>query len=305
MQGNGFTFVRRRLYRSKYLYAMVLLPLIYFVVFKYLPMYGIVIAFKDYKVYDGIIGSKWVGLHHFKQFFADPYFWVLLKNTFLLGFYLLVFGFPAPIIFALLVNEIRKRWFKKAVQSISYLPHFISMVVIVSMLVTFLKTDGLINTITGLFGIEPISYLLHKEWFRTVFVVSDIWQTIGWSSIIYLAALSNVDPEQIEASVIDGATRWHQMIYVTLPAISTTIVIMFILNIGNILDISFEKVLLLQNSSIYETADVISTYVFRKGLEGFQYSFATAVGLFNSAVNLVFLVAANRISKKVGGASLW
>jgi putative aldouronate transport system permease protein len=273
--------------------------------FKYGPMYGVIIAFKDFKVYDGILGSEWVGLKHFKQFLSDPNFWVLVKNTMLLGMYVLLFGFPAPILFALLVNEIRQKWFKKTVQTISYLPHFISMVVVVSMIVTFVKEDGLINQITGLFGAKPISFLLHAEWFRTVFVTSEIWQTIGWSSIIYLAALSSVNPEEIEAAVIDGANRLQQMRYVTLPAIASTIIIMFIMNVGAVLDVSFEKVLLLQNSSIYETADVISTYVFRKGLEGFQYSFATAVGLFNSVVNLMFLVAANQLARKFGNSSLW
>ncbi|MBD2847426.1 sugar ABC transporter permease [Paenibacillus sp. IB182496] len=298
-------YIARNLKRSKYLYAMMLLPFVYLIVFKYLPMYGLIIAFKDFKIYDGMLGSDWVGFKHFQKFFMDENFVMLLKNTFLLGFYLLLFGFPIPILFALLINEIRKKWFKKTVQSLSYLPHFISMVVVVSMVVTFVKVDGLINGITGIFGFAPISYLLQEEWFRTIFVTSEIWQTLGWSSIIYLAAISGVDPEQIEAAVIDGANRWHQVIHVTLPAIASTIVIMFILNIGNILDLSFEKVLLLQNPQIYETADVISTYVFRKGLEGFQYSYATAVGFFNSIINLCFLVAANQLSKRFGGSSIW
>lgn len=304
-EANRWMQARKGMARSKYLYLMMLLPIAYFILFKYGPMYGIVIAFKDFKVYDGIWGSDWVGLKYFKQFLQDPNFWVLVKNTVVLGFYLLIFGFPAPILFALLVNEIRQKWYKKTVQTISYLPHFISMVVVVSMIVTFVKEDGLVNQITGLFGFKPVSFLLHADWFRTVFVTSEIWQTIGWSSIIYLAALSNVNPEEIEASVIDGANRFAQMRYVTLPAIAPTILIMFILNIGSVLDVSFEKVLLLQNPSIYETADVISTYVFRKGLEGFQYSYATAVGLFNSVVNLMFLVAANQLARKFGSTSLW
>lgn len=296
---------RKNMYRSRYLYLMMALPIVYFVVFKYIPMYGVLIAFKNFKIYNGILGSDWVGLRYFYEFFSDSYARVIIRNTLLLGFWLMVFAFPAPIIFALMVNELRQKFFKKMVQSISYLPYFISMVVLVSMMVTFLSVDGLINTITGFFGAEPVSFLLKKEWFRTVFVISDIWQTLGWSSIIYLAALSGVDPEQIEASVIDGAGRWKQLIHVTIPAISPTIVIMFILNMGNIMDISFEKVLLMQNSATYETADVISTYVFRRGLEGFEYSYATAVGLFNSVLNLVFLVTTNYFSKKVGGSGLW
>ncbi|THF77760.1 ABC transporter permease [Cohnella fermenti] len=305
MESSRWMQARRNIIRGKYLYLMLALPVVYFALFKYGPMYGVVIAFKDFKVYDGIMGSDWVGLKYFKRFLSDPNFWTLVKNTIVLGLYMLIFGFPAPILFALLVNEIRQKWYKKTVQSISYLPHFISMVVVVSMVVTFTKEDGLINQITGLFGAEPISFLLHAEWFRTVFVASEIWQTIGWSSIIYLAALSGVNPEETEAAVIDGANRLQQMRYVVLPAITPTIVIMFIMNIGSILDVSFEKVLLLQNPSIYETADVISTYVFRKGLEGFQYSFATAVGLFNSIVNLMFLVAANQLARKFGNSSLW
>jgi putative aldouronate transport system permease protein len=300
-----FTHFKKNIFRSRYLYLMMFLPLVYFVLFKYIPMYGLLIAFKNFKIYDGILGSQWVGLKYFTDFFTDPYSLVIIKNTILLGFWLMVFAFPAPIIFALLVNEIRRRYFKKMVQSISYLPYFLSMVVLVSMMATFLSVDGLINTITGVFGVEPVSYLLKKEWFRTLFVISDIWQTLGWSSIIYLAALSGVDPEQIEASVIDGAGRFKQLMHITLPAITPTIIIMFILNMGNIMDISFEKVLLMQNSATYETADVISTYVFRRGLEGFEYSYATAVGLFNSVLNLVFLLGANSISKRLGGTSLW
>jgi len=294
-----------RFRRSKYLYLMLLLPAIYFLLFKYTPMYGIVIAFKNYRIYDGILGSEWVGFRYFLQFFADPSFWPLLKNTLLLGFFTLLIGFPSPILFALLINEIRLKWYQRSVQVVSYLPHFISMVVVVSMVVTFVREDGLINQITGLFGAKPVSFLLHQEWFRTVFVASEVWQTVGWSSIIYLAALSNVNPEEIEASLIDGANRWKQILHITLPAISPTIFIMLILNIGSILDVSFEKVLLLQNPSIYDTADVISTYVYRKGLQGFQYSYATAVGLFNATINLLFLISANRLARKFGNTSLW
>lgn len=297
--------VRARLYRSRYLYLMLLLPVIYYALFHYRPMYGILIAFQNFRVARGIWGSDWVGLLHFRRFLTDPYFWQLVRNTFLISFYGLLWGFPAPIILAIMLNELKQRHFKRFVQSVSYLPHFISVVVLSGMVVRFVAFDGLVNQIFGIFGVPPRQFLMFPQYFRTIFISSGIWSSVGWGSIIYLAALSGVNPELYEAASIDGAGRFRKMISVTLPSIAPTISIMLILNLGRILSVGHERILLLYNGAIFETADVISTFVFRRGIMGNDFSFATAIGLFESVIGLVFIIAANKISNKISETGLW
>ncbi|MEI7027079.1 ABC transporter permease [Paenibacillus sp. y28] len=291
--------------RSKFLYAIFFIPFCYYALFHYWPMYGILIAFKDYNIVKGITGSPWVGLQHFEKFMQDAYFWKLVRNTLLINVYGLFWAFPAPIILALLLNEVKHRVFKRVVQSISYLPHFISTVVVCGMIVNFLSTDGLVNQLLKWLGMEPIKFLMLPEWFRTIFIASDIWQNVGWGSIIYLAALTAVDAELYDAANMDGAGRWRQLWNVTLPGITPTISIMLILNLGRLMSIGFEKIILLYNGSTYETADVISTFVYRRGLLGSDFSYATAVELFQAVVGLVLLYSANRISKKISQTGLW
>ncbi|WP_238456084.1 ABC transporter permease [Lederbergia galactosidilytica] len=291
--------------RNKYIYIMALPVVIYYIIFHYGPMYGVQIAFKDFSLTEGIWGSQWIGFKHFLDFFKGFYFWRLIRNTFLINIYELLLAFPAPIILALLLNELRKMWFKRIVQTISYLPHFISVVVVVGMLVDFTTQDGLINQFLILFGIEPISFLQKPEWFRTLYIGSGIWQSIGWGSIIYLAAMSNINSELYEAAKIDGANRFKQALHVTIPGIAPIIIILLILQIGSMMSVGFEKIILMYNPLTYDTADVISTYVYRKGILEANFSFSAAVGLFNAVINLTLLVLANRISAKVSETSLW
>ncbi len=287
------------------MYMIFFVPFCYYVIFHYWPMYGISIAFKDYNIVKGISGSPWVGLQHFEKFLKDPYFWKLVRNTLLINVYELIWAFPAPIVLALMLNEVKNQLFRRVVQSISYLPHFISTVVVCGMIVNFLSTDGLINQVVQWFGHEPVKFLMMPEWFRTIFVASGIWQNVGWGSIIYLAALTAVDVELYDAAKIDGANRWQQLLSITLPGIAPTISIMLILNLGRLMSIGFEKIILLYNGSTYETADVISTFVYRRGLLGSDFSYATAVELFQAAVGLVLLYGANRASKKISQTGLW
>ena len=295
----------REIIRCKYLYLIFLIPFSYYIVFQYWPMYGILISFQDYNVVKGISGSPWVGFKHFEKFLFDDYFWTLVRNTLLINIYNLLWGFPAPIILAILLNELRSERFKKVIQNISYLPHFISTVVVCGMLVNFLSSDGLVNQIVKFFGGESIQFLMYPQYFRTIYVASGIWQSVGWNSIIYLAALTGIDAEMFEAALIDGANRWHRIRYITLPSIAPTISIMLILNLGRLMNLGHEKILLLYNGSTYETADVISTYVYRRGLLGNDFSYATAVNLFQAVVGVILVSASNQISKKVGETSLW
>ncbi|MDF2935245.1 MAG: carbohydrate transporter rane protein 1, family [Paenibacillaceae bacterium] len=292
--------------KHKYLYLMIFPVLLYYVLFHYVPMYGAIIAFKNYQVAQGFADSAWVGFKHFQSFFDSYYFRRLITNTLLINLYQLIFSFPAPIIFALLINELTGKFFKKVVQTVTYLPHFISMVVICGMITQFLARDGVVTDVLVFFGLERTALLGVPEYFRTIYVASDIWQGIGWGSIIYLAALSGINPELYEASRIDGANKWKQTVHVTIPGITPIMIIMFILKIGHMLDVGFEKIILLYNPNTYITADVISTFVYRKGLGGsFEFSYATAVGLFQSAVNFLLLITANRISGRVSETSLW
>ncbi|MGG1639022.1 ABC transporter permease [Paenibacillus sp. NRS-1760] len=290
---------------NKYLYMMMIPVLAYYILFQYGPMYGAIIAFKEYSPIKGIVGSDWVGLAHFQSFFESYYFWRILKNTLLLSLYSLCFEFPAPIILALLINEVRNKRFKSIVQSVTYMPHFISLIVICGIIKDFTNSGGLINTFITYLGGDGQAMLQKPELFRSIYIISDIWQGMGWTSIIYLAALMNVDQEQFEAARIDGAGRLRQIWNVSLPGILPTIIIMLILRIGNLLSVGFEKIILLYNPAIYDTADVISSFVYRKGLLEFGWSYSAAVGLFNSVINLILLVLANRLSKKFSENSLW
>ncbi|MFD0713527.1 ABC transporter permease [Paenibacillus sp. GCM10027626] len=291
--------------RNKYVYVMLLPVVVYYLVFHYGPMYGIQIAFKEYSPGRGMWGSPWVGFRHFVDFFNGYYFMRVLRNTILLSVYSLIIGFPSSIILALLLNEVRNRIFKRTVQSITYLPHFISMVVVVGMMVDFLSSRGLINQIVEWFGGRPIGFLTDPAWFRTLYIASGVWQGIGWGSIIYLAAIANIDPTLYEASRVDGASRFKQMWHITLPGIMPTILILFILNMGSILAVDVDKILLLYNPLIYETSDVIGTYVYRKGILQASYSYSTAVGLINAIINFVFLIVTNRLSRRMTDTKLW
>ncbi|RKN74939.1 sugar ABC transporter permease [Paenibacillus ginsengarvi] len=298
--------LRKTIKRDKYLYLLILPVVAYYVVFHYVPMYGIIIAFKKFQPLKGILGSAWVGFRYFEDFFSAPYFWRLIKNTLLLSFYSLIWGFPAPILFALLLNEVRHKVFKKLVQTVSYLPHFISIVVIAGMVVSFTGLrEGIINHALVLLGFQPINFMAEPGWFRTIFVGSGIWQGFGWGSIIYLAAIAGIDPQLYEAAEMDGAGRWKRMWHITLPSLIPTIVIMFIMQMGSLMDIGVEKVLLLSNPLTYDTSDVISTFVYRRGVLSQDYSFATAVGLFNNVINLILLVSVNALSRRLSQSSLW
>jgi len=302
---NRFAYMRKRMGQSKYLYFLLLLPMIYFIIFKYVPIYGVLIAFKDFKIRQGIWGSSWVGFENFTDFFKDPNFFTVFKNTIILSLLQILICFPVPIIFALFVNENRNKAVKSLVERVSCFPHFISVVVVVSMLTTFVSKDGIINQLIVVLGGTAKSYMLDSKWFRPLYIITDIWQETGWSSIIYLAALSGVDLQLYEACDIDGGGRFTKLRNISLPAIAPTITIMFILRMGSIMAVSFEKVLLMQNPTIYNTADVISTYVYRRGLQGAQYSYATAVGVFESLIGIMFLLLSNAISRKISETSLF
>ena len=285
---------------------MLIPGLAYFVIFHYLPIYGVTIAFKDFNIRLGIMGSPWSGFNNFIRFFDYVYFWRLLKNTFLLNLYNLLWGFPLPIILAIFLNEVKNVLFKKFVQTVSYLPHFISSVAVVGMLYMILSpSTGFVNRIITAFGGESIYFVADKAWFRTLYIASGIWQHMGWGAIIYLAALAGVNDELYEAAAIDGANRVQRIFHVTLPCILPTIIIMLILNIGGMMSSSTEKVLLLYTPNTYEVSDVLGTYVYRMGLGLADYGFGTAAGLFNSVINLFFLVSANTISRKVTEQGLW
>ncbi|MFC5452716.1 ABC transporter permease [Paenibacillus aestuarii] len=305
MTQSTWSTIRSDLKRHWAVYVMALPVIAYYAIFHYGPMYGLQIAFKDFSPAKGIWGSSWVGFKHFESFFNGIYFWRLIKNTILINVYDLLFGFPAAIILALLLNEIRQSAFKRVVQTISYLPHFISIVIVAGMMVDFLSRSGLINQILGSFGVEPIDFLKEEGWFRFLFVSSGIWQGIGWGSIVYLAAMATIDPTLYEAARMDGANRFQQVLHITIPGIMPTIVILFILNMGNMLTVGSEKVLLLYNPLTYETSDVISTYVYRKGVLEASYSFTAAVGLFNSVISFILIVAANSFVKRISENKLW
>lgn len=300
-----WTKVKRDFKRNWTAYVFAIPVIAYYLVFHYKPMVGVVIAFKDFRPAIGIWESEWVGLQHFKDYLSSYYFWRLIKNTLRISLTNLIVGFPAPIIFALLVNEVRNNKFKKTIQTISYLPHFVSMVVICGLVKLFVGQGGLITQFFMLFGRPDEPMLADPNLFVPIYVISGVWASIGWGSILYLSALSGINEELYEAAEIDGANRWKQTIHVTLPGISTTIITKLLLDAGHMLSVGYEKIILLYNEKIYETADVISSFTYRRGLLDFQWSFSTAVGLFNSVINFILINVFNKISKKVTEVGLW
>ncbi|MFF5289584.1 ABC transporter permease [Paractinoplanes globisporus] len=288
------------------LYLLVIVPIAYFVIFKYIPMAFNVIAFKDYSPVLGPWGSQWVGLRNFQQLFSNPVFGTLLKNTFILAFYLVLASFPVPLILALALNEIRNGWFKRTVQLVTYAPYFISTVVVVSMTVLVLSPQvGIVNDGLGLFGIGPINFLGEPGFFRHIYVWTDVWQTAGYAAVIYLAALAGIDPALHESAKIDGASRLQRIRHVDLPGIMPTAMVMLILGVGNMMAIGFEKAYLLQNNLNLAQSEIIPTYVYKTGLINADFSMATAVGLFNSVVNLCLLLVVNFAAKRITGNGLW
>jgi len=288
------------------MYLFLLPAIIYFVIFKYGPLYGLQIAFKDFNGALGIWGSKWVGLKHFKNFFSSYYFWLLLRNTIILSVYSLVAGFPIPIILALMLNEVKNYKYKKFVQTVTYAPHFISTVVLVGTIVIILSPMyGLVNQILVFLGMEPQSFMTNQKLFRHIYVWSGVWQNMGWGSIIYIASLSSVDPQQYEAAIIDGASRLQRIWYINIPVLTPIMTILLILNAGSIMNVSFEKVLLMQNDLIMDVSDVISTYVYRRGLIRAEFSFSAAIGLFNNIANFILLMIVNGVVRKLGENSLF
>lgn len=296
----------KRLIKNRAMYLMILPGLIYFIIFKYIPMYGLTIAFQDYKPYLGMTGSPWVGFAHFERLFADPMFWTIFRNTLLLFVMNLVFYFPIPIILAVMLNEVRKEYFKKIVQTLIYVPHFMSWVIIVSITFVMLSMDrGIINELLVMMGFEKINFLLSNEWFRPMYILQVIWRDAGWGTIIYLAAMAAIDPGLYEAARIDGASRMRQIWHITLPSIRSVIVVLLILKIGHVLDLGFEHIYLLLNSMNREVAEIFDTYVYTAGLKQGQYSFSTAVGFFKSVIGLILVVFTNWLSKRVGEEGIY
>ncbi|HML45387.1 MAG TPA: ABC transporter permease subunit [Clostridia bacterium] len=297
---------KSRFVRQWQLYALLFLPLVYIVVFHYAPMGGAMIAFKDYSLRQGVWKSPWVGMKYFRSFFNTPDFMLLLRNTLALSLYGLFAGFPVPILLALAIHEIYKRFFKRFVQMVVYIPYFISTVVVVGILMNmFAMRTGLINNLRESVGLQSVNFMGELGLFRSFYVWSGVWQSAGYNAIVYLAALSATDNEQVEAAVIDGANRFQRMWHVDLPSIAPTVVILFILAVGNIMSIGFEKVFLMQNPTNLDHSEIISTFVYKKGLKSYQYSYSTAVGLFNSAINLMLISATNLISRRLTSTSLW
>lgn len=305
---NNMTFkikLWKDIQRNWSLYLMVIPVVVFYLIFHYAPMYGAIIAFKDFSPAKGIIASKWIGWENFISFFSSQYCFRIIKNTVTISLYSIVFGFPAPIIFALLMNELKNKLFTKTVQTITYLPHFISLVVICGLIKDFTAEKGIINDILQLFGGTPANMLNIPSMFPSIYVLSGIWQEVGWGSIIYLAALAGIDQELYEAAWLDGAGRWQQTLHITLPGIMPTIVTLLILRMGSVMNVGYEKIILLYNPMTYETADVISSFVYRAGLQELKYGYSTAVGLFNSVINFFFVFTANKISQKINSTSIW
>lgn len=295
----------KRMIDSRWLLLMFFLPLVYFVLFKYGAMSWLIIAFKKYSAVKGLLGSRWVGFKYFQQFLADPYFWKLVRNTLVLNLMLIVFSFPVPILLSLLINEHRVKHFRKAVQTISYLPYFVSTVAVCGLITTMLSSDGIITTLIRTVTGNSRAYLTDPHAFRWIYVISEIWQQAGWGSIIYLAALTGIDPGLYEAAQIDGASRWKQVIHISLPGIASIISIQLLLTIGRMLDIGYEKILLLYTGATYETADVVSTYLYRRSLLTADYSYGCAISLFQGILSLLLVTLANKAAKAIGETSLW
>ncbi|MBE5961157.1 MAG: sugar ABC transporter permease [Lachnospiraceae bacterium] len=303
------SLLRKNIKRDRYLLLMILPVIVYFIIFCYLPMTGLVMSFQKFVPGQGFMGlytGDFVGLKWFRQFFESPYFFRLIRNTFLLSFYSLIFGFPIPILFALCITQIKTKKIQRGAQIITYLPYFISTVVVVGMITNFLSpSNGIINQMLQFFGHEPINFMGEKQYFRAIYVISGSWQTFGFNSIIFVASIMGISPELYEAMKVDGGNKLQTIWHLVLPSIKPTIILLLIMSLGNLLNVGFEKVYLLYNSGIYETADVISTYVYRQGIESQNYSYATAVGLFNSLIGFVIVFAANRLSRKMTDTSVW
>ena len=292
--------------RDYQLYLLCLPALLYIIIFDYIPMYGIQLAFKDFTASKGIWGSPWVGFKHFERFFGSYQFITVLKNTIGVSIYELLVGFPIPIFLALLLNQARSQRFKKIVQTVTYAPHFISVVVLSSMLLIFLSPSvGVVNHVIAAVGGEKINFMARPDMWKSIFVWSGIWQNAGWGTVIYIAALSSISPELYEAAKMDGASKFQIIRHVDIPGISQTMVILFILSMGSIMNVGFQKAYLLQNPLNIDASEIISTYVYKMGLESNQFSYSTAIGLFNTMVNIILLISANRIAKKLSGSSLW
>ncbi|MNJ41161.1 putative multiple-sugar transport system permease YteP [compost metagenome] len=296
----------KRFKRDKWLYILLLPGLLYFLIFKYVPMWGVLLAFKNYQPFIGFWQSEWVGVEHFKVFFQNPDFFMLLRNTLVLSLYNLIFFFPAPIILALLLNEIRRAFFKRTIQTLIYVPHFISMVIVASLTYVFLTTEGgLVNELLNAFAGKKIDFLASPDWFRPLIILQTIWKECGWGTIIFLAALAGVDVEQYEAAIVDGASRWRQLWHITLPSIRSTIVILLILRMGTILDNGFEQIYLMMNALNRSVAEVFDTYVYLLGITQGAFSYSTAVGLFKSVIGVILVLGSNWLAKKFGEAGLY
>ncbi|MCU6708382.1 ABC transporter permease subunit [Paenibacillus sp. J5C_2022] len=307
-RSEGLRRIWRKVVWNWQLYVIISPVLAYFIIFEYIPMYGVQIAFKDFIANKGIWGSPWVGFKHLEMFFDSFYFERLLKNTIFISLYTLIISFPVPIVLALIIHELSGKTFKRFVQTVTYAPHFLSMVVLVGMMFIFLHPErGIVNHLIGLFGIGPIAYMEEPGWFKTLYVFSGVWQGMGFASIIYLAALAGVDPQLHEAAKVDGASRMRRIWHINIPGIMSTAVIILILSVGGLLSVGFEKIFLMQNENfiMLETSEVISTYVYKQGIQGAQYSFAAAVGLFNSVINFTLLVLVNAFARRVNETSLW
>lgn len=292
--------------RDYQLYLLITLPILYFIIFKYVPMYGAAIAFQDYSIFEGVSGSEWIGFENFRQLFAMSQFYVVVRNTLVLNFLDLVFSFPAPILLALLLNELRVVWFKKVSQTLLYLPHFISWIIIGGLVYQMFATKGgLVNNLIAALGFEPVPFLTDKYAWLLVYLGTGIWQSAGWGTIIYLAALTGINKELYEAAEVDGAGRLKKMWHITLPGIRSTIVVMLIMQLGKIMTIGFERPFVMGNAMVMDYAEVISTFVYKAGLQSAQFSLATAMGLFQALVGLVFVVMANTIAKKFGEQGIW
>jgi putative aldouronate transport system permease protein len=296
----------REILRYKELYLLSIPGLVFLITFRYIPMYGALIAFKDYNLYAGFFDSPWVGFRFFRELFVYSDFPRVFRNTILISFYKLFFRVPAPIILALLLNEVRNSLFKRSVQTITYIPHFISWVIISGFFMDILSPNaGIVNEVLGVFGIEPIFFMGDKNWFRSVLVITDIWKDAGFGAIIYLAAISGIDPQLYEAAIIDGASRWKQTVYITLPGIASTIIVILILRMGHILEVGHEQVLMMYNPAVYEVGDVITTYIYRVGLGRMEFSLTAAAGLFRSLIACVLIIITNNLAKRMQQASVW
>ncbi|MEK3915860.1 sugar ABC transporter permease [Paenibacillus sp. FSL H7-0331] len=295
----------KRIMRFKILYLLLLPELIYFVIFKYVPMFGIIIAFKNYNIGLGFWDSPWVGLNNFRNFISGVYFWDIMSNTIAISIYKLLFGFIAPIVLALLINEVTVGWFKKTVQTVTYLPHFISWVIAYGLMVALLSPgDGFVNLIMKQYGLQPISFLTESSWIRSLIIGSDIWKEVGWGAILYLAALAGIDPSLYEAARIDGASKWRQLWHITLPGIRNVIIILLIIRLSSILDAGFDQIFMMSNTFNADKSDIIDTWVYRQGIEQMQISLATAVGVFKSVIAFILVVGANKLAKKFDG-QIW